>query len=873
MRKSIILFLLVVFCTSASAATFTVGGISYVTLSASEVSVTSNGYSGSVTIPPTVSYGGTTYKVTAISSSAFNNCANLISVTIGSNVATIESGAFAYSKSLSSVSIPNSVKKIGNQAFANCKALTKITLPSSLTSLGGQAFLDCSNLVSVSLPSSLTSIAFGTFQGCKSLTSITIPNSMTDIGNYAFYDCTALKTVYYLSTNPIGINASAFGSNVYNAATLIVASGKGSYVGSLSGWKNFSSIKEEEKGLNIGDEFVANGIRYRVTGNSSVSVIANTEGYSGYVAIPSSVKYGSYTLNVQAIAEKAFFGCTGLTSVFIPSSVTSIGHEAFAFCSGLSSIRVDTSNPKYDSRDNSNCIIEKSTNTLIQGCKESIIPVSVTSIGDAAFYGHTELVYISIPGTVKSLGWAAFATCTKLEGITIKKSITNIGRECFAFCESMRYIVVEEGNPKYDSRGNCNAIVETASNTLVHGCKTSTIPSSVRAIGAYAFRGISGLREIDIPYTVKSIGDYAFSMCDGLTKVRYLTTAPFSINANCFSGSSDSSNPYNNATLVVRRGYLYDINFVAGWKNFKNIVEDNTVFEDVNRDGYVNTTDVVSVYNYILGKDASGLSEHRADVNWDESVNTGDVVHLYNYIINVGGGTSTTKSYTFTVNGVSFTMILVEGDTFQMGATPEQQNPNDNEKPVHSVTLSTFSIGETEVTQALWKAVMDSNPSRFKGDNLPVERVSWDDCQKFIINLNQLTGRKFRLPTEAEWEFAARGGNKSQGYIYSGSNTLGNVAWYDGNSGYETHPVATKSPNELGIYDMTGNVWELCQDWYGSYSSSAQTNPTGPTSGYLRVNRGGSWNYIAWWCRTACRNNIMPDDSYHGIGLRLVLSE
>ena len=218
---------------------------------------------------------------------------------------------------------------------------------------------------------------------------------------------------------------------------------------------------------------------------------------------------------------------------------------------------------------------------------------------------------------------------------------------------------------------------------------------------------------------------------------------------------------------------------------------------------------------------------------------------------------------TYTVNGVSFKMIPVEGGTFQMGSN------NNWEKPVHSVTLSSFSIGETEVTQALWKAVMGTNPSNWQGDNLPVEKVSWNDCQTFITKLNQLTGETFRLPTEAEWEFAAKGGNKSNGYTYSGSNTIGDVAWYDGNSSSKTHPVATKSPNELGIYDMSGNVWEWCQDWYGSYSSSAQTNPTGPTSGSYRVYRGASWSNPATYCRTAYRVSNAPTNTSHNLGLRL----
>lgn len=226
----------------------------------------------------------------------------------------------------------------------------------------------------------------------------------------------------------------------------------------------------------------------------------------------------------------------------------------------------------------------------------------------------------------------------------------------------------------------------------------------------------------------------------------------------------------------------------------------------------------------------------------------------------------------FTVNGVSFEMVRVEGGTFRMGATSEQEDEADSdEKPVHGVTLSSYYIGKTEVTQALWQAVMGSNPSRFKGADLPVECVSWDDCQEFIRKLNALTGQHFRLPTEAEWEFACRGGNNSRGYKYSGSNNLGSVAWYDGNSGNKTHPVATKSSNELGIYDMSGNVWEWCADWYGDYSSGAQTNPTGPLSGSGRVGRGGSWYNCAGNCRSSIRDYYGPTYRVSSLGLRLAL--
>ena len=240
------------------------------------------------------------------------------------------------------------------------------------------------------------------------------------------------------------------------------------------------------------------------------------------------------------------------------------------------------------------------------------------------------------------------------------------------------------------------------------------------------------------------------------------------------------------------------------------------------------------------------------------------------------GTSNTSKPQTVTVenNGmnVSFKMMPVKAGTFTMGATSEQENPYSDEKPVHSVTLTEdFYIGETEVTQELWEAVMGSNPSYFNGTTRPVERVSWNDCQQFIDKLNEQTGKKFRLPTEAEWEFAARGGNKSKGYQYSGSNNLDDVAWYWDTSDETTHPVKTKKSNELGIYDMSGNVWEWCQDWFGDYSSGVQTNPTGPTTGSDRVFRGGSWYGSAFSCRSSLRYNSSPGSSGYNLGLRLVL--
>ena len=224
------------------------------------------------------------------------------------------------------------------------------------------------------------------------------------------------------------------------------------------------------------------------------------------------------------------------------------------------------------------------------------------------------------------------------------------------------------------------------------------------------------------------------------------------------------------------------------------------------------------------------------------------------------------ESVTYTVNGVDFEMIVVEGGTFMMGSA---EGGDPDERPVHEVTLDSYSIGKTEVTQELWQAVMGNNPSFYVGDQLPVDQVSWADCQVFIEKLNELTGKNFRLPTEAEWEFAARGGNLSQGYAHSGSNVIGDVAWYADNSSETTHVVGTKQPNELGIHDMSGNVWEWCQDFYGEYTAMSQANPTGAPAGIYRVLRGGSFGSSDVSCRTTYRNNDVPEFTYYALGLRL----
>ena len=342
------------------------------------------------------------------------------------------------------------------------------------------------------------------------------------------------------------------------------------------------------------------------------------------------------------------------------------------------------------------------------------------------------------------------------------------------------------------------------------------------------------------------------------------------------NGNEVSTNPNYSFTLNTNRTFVANFTATAPNQYTINVSANPTEGGTVSGGG-------VHYYGQACTVHAVANSGYTF-TNWTENGSVVSTNASYNFTATqsrslVAHFQQQTGDQTFTVNGVSFTMKRVAGGTFWMGA--QSANPNGQnydseassvESPVHSVTLSTFYMGETEVTQELWQAVMGSNPSYFSGTNRPVERVSWNMIvNQFIPALNALTGRTFRLPTEAEWEYAARGGNQGHGYKYAGSNTIWNVAWFSGNSGGQTHQVATKSPNELGLYDMSGNVWEWCQDWYGgAYGSNTQTDPQGPSSGQYRVLRGGSWFNYASSCRVTYRNSYGPD--YRGdSGFRVVL--
>ena len=389
----------------AQAHDFVVDGIYYNITSDNEVAVTYQGlyytsgaYYGEVVIPRTVTHNGKSYNVTSIGDNAFWGCYNLKGVNIGNMITTIGDGAFAFCDGLTSVIIPNSVINLGNLTFMCCQWLQSVTISNSVAAISDFTFYGCSYLWDVSIPSSVTSIGAYAFYGCY-LWNLTIPNSVTHIGAYAFGSCSGLTDL-------------------------------------------------------------------------------------------------TISHSIATIGDYAFSGCGGLTTINIPSSANKIGKNPFAGCTSLKSITVESGNTKYDSREDCNAIIETATNKLISGCYRSTILGSVTSIGAYAFDGSIGRLSVTIP-----------------------TSVTNIEGNPFTNCSGLDRITVESGNPKYDSRDGCNAIIETASNKLISGCIHTTIPNSVTALGDESFEGCEGMTTINLPNTITSIGAEAFEGCTGLKSV------------------------------------------------------------------------------------------------------------------------------------------------------------------------------------------------------------------------------------------------------------------------------------------------------------------------------------------------------------------
>ncbi len=407
------------------------------------------------------------------------------------------------------------------QSDDNYSNLTTVTIPTSVsysentysvTKIGNYAFYACSNLTSVTIPTSVTNIEGHAFQLCNALSSVNISEKVTDIGIWAFAGCSNL-----------------FSIDIPNSVKNL-----GGYAFSGSG---LTSVNIPNSVISIGD-YIFNGC--------------------------TNLKSVSLGNSVTSIGAYAFYNCYGLTSITIPNSVSSIETEAFKGCYGLTTMYVDEGNNVYDSRENCNAIINTASNTLIAGCQNTIIPNSVTGIGTGAFYGCSGLTSITIPNSVNSIESYAFAWCNNLNPLFIPNSVTNIESYAFEYCINMTSISVEEGNTRYDSRKNCNAIIETASNTLIAGCQNTIIPNSVTGIGTGAFSWCQDLKSITIPNSVTSIGDKAFQYCGLLTITCEATTPPI-LGTKTFD-IVDKSTP-----VKVPEQSIVAYQAAEGWKEFTNI--------------------------------------------------------------------------------------------------------------------------------------------------------------------------------------------------------------------------------------------------------------------------------------------------------------
>ena len=624
--------------------------------------------------------------LTTIPGGAFAGCSNMTSLIIPLNVTSIDdgefddkSGAFSNCSSLASLTIPEGVTHIGTIAFSGCKSLTMITFPKSVKTIGNNVFgvfnkctnlkglniLDLSKWCGVHVPLGAGSPLYGlslyvngeevhdliipddvtymqqcVFFGCKNLTSVTIPSSVSGFNYSVFQGCTELTSVIVERVEPLvfdGDNFKDFFAERSNA-TLFVPEGSVEAYAAADFWKDFKRIKVigEPGDHKVGDTFSADGVTYKVTsvnplevqvGNGIVTIDESIEGAFEIPATVTGADEKVYT--VTAIGNNAFSGCTdmtsvvfpstvssiagsypdqrlggafygcGLTSLTIPSSITSIGVGAFGGCCNLASIIVEDGNTVYDSRDNCNAIIKTETNNLVAGCKNTIIPAGIKQIGYSSFSGCKDLASLEIPNSVTSIGMFAFLDCNGLTSLNLPEGVTYIGESAFENCI---------------------------------GLTSFTIPDGVNTIFAYTFYGCSGLASVTIPKSVTRFGlnrvesySVVFGKCDNLTTVIVGADEPLAIGGKVLDNSA-------NATLYVPKGSKATYEAADYWKEFKEIVEFS--LGDADGDGNVDQKDVDLVTEYIMNGNAEGLNLINATGSDRKVLNVADIVRIINIMNN-----------------------------------------------------------------------------------------------------------------------------------------------------------------------------------------------------------------------------------------------
>ena len=678
-------FLLLAFFLSiiglASAQTYTIDGLCYSIIEtdgvkSAQVEQHPGTLTGNINVPPTVNIGGADYTVTSIAHSAFygdeitsitlpntivqigaeafGDCRNLTSISLPSSLKTIELGAFSGSalydiiipRSVTSIdgnivvgceyldhitvesgnsvydsrnncnaviqkdentlifgckntAIPSDVEHIGPYAFVNCKELTYITFPEGLSWIGYNAFYGCTGLISVDFPENLSDVGDEAFSGCTGLTYLYIPRSLT-IGNYAFKGCSGLQSITVSPENRDYDSRNDCNAIIRtNNNTLILGCQNTVIPSDVTTIDRYAF--EDCTGLTsiVIPDNVTTIRQNAFSGCNNLNFVSLP---SGITSLSTSLFMGCTNLTeitipngVKTISGTVFSGCSSLQSVVIPASVTKIQTGVFASCENLVSIIVESGNTNYDSRDNCNAVIETSTNTLVAGCKTTVIPEAVTAIANSAFDGCKGLTSMTIPENVTIIGHSAFEDCENLTNIIIPNKVTEIPRECFARCSSLKSI---------------------------------SIPEGVISIAGYAFTSCTALASVELPSSLTSLGGYAFLRCDNLEKVTANMTTPPAINENTFPSRA-------NATLYVPVGSLSAYQSAQYWNEFELILEQVAYIPgDANGDGSITVADYIAIAHYIMGTPPANFNEQAADANGDGQINVADYIAVAHIIMN-----------------------------------------------------------------------------------------------------------------------------------------------------------------------------------------------------------------------------------------------
>ena len=666
-------FLLLVFLIPAKALAhdFVVNGV-YYNINGNNATVTYRGtnyfqydeYSGSVTIPSTVTYGGRTYSVTAIGDHAFDCCTGLTRINIPNSVTTIGESAFCLCTSLTNINIPNSVTTIGGWAFQGCSGLTSVTIGNSVTEIGQQAFDGCTKLMSVTIPNSVTSIGSFAFWGCTGLTSVTIGNSVTRIDNGAFNGCSGLTSV------TIGNSVTSIGNGAFNGCSGLTSVTIPDKVTSIeyrafSDCTGLTSVTIGNSVTDI-DPTSFQGCTALETVNFNAKACNDFGSYEEYRPFYNlNIKTINIGDNVQRIPAYFAYGLTPLTSVTIGNSVTSIGEGAFEDCTGLTRVNISDiaawcniefvsiyTNPLY-----------YCGHLYLSGSEitELTIPNSVTNIKQLAFFGCSGLTSVTIGNSVTSIGLNAFGRCSGLTNVTIPNSVTYIGESAFSYCTSLTNIDIPNSVTTIEWAAFCECSSLTSINipnsvTTIGGIAFAgtawynnqpdgliyaglvayeykgmmpsgtsiTLRDGTLGIAGWAFDRCTGLTNVTIPNSVTYINYGAFYGCSGLTEIYSLALIPPTVDySNSFSGC-------NGATLYVPKQAVNAYKAANYWKDFTNIIGIDDEPGDVNGDGNINISDVTALINLLL---SGGEVPAGADVNGDGQVNISDVTALINRLL------------------------------------------------------------------------------------------------------------------------------------------------------------------------------------------------------------------------------------------------